>query len=350
VDDVAGTEHSNPFADTPQRTGALGGTVLKSGTDPVFGANVVAVRQSDGAVVSEVTIFGGEWRIGALAPGSYKVYAEPFDGPIFASDFHGGVYGSNPFGLLKTTWAGGNVAPTVFDLAAGQEISGITIGPPAGNPTLNPHKLGRSPNNFTAVLDEHAVEFYQGEAQYLTVGGTGVNLVPDNGVTVTGPGVTVSTTSVVSGMSAGVPVKIFPVSVAADAPAVARTILVTDGVNHAAITGGFDVLPWPPPPGLMRNDDLVQAAPPLPGLASIFPLDPLGPDAFPGIGEGALREVPGSDDDDDLYVTEVLPGYLDPDEGVAADASRPLVFYQLTDPGLVLRLAKTPSMRVQIFY
>ena len=48
--------------------------------------------------------------------------------------FHGGIYVSMPFETLETVFAGGNAAPTVFDLPAGTEMSGIRITAPAASP------------------------------------------------------------------------------------------------------------------------------------------------------------------------------------------------------------------------
>ncbi len=353
MDDVAGSEFLYPFGDTSTRTGAMSGTVMEDGTNPVFGANVVAVRQSDGDVTGDVSVFGGEWRIDAMPPGDYVVYAEPYDGPQFQSQFSGGIYDpdNNTFDtVFRTTYAGGNASPTVYAVTAGAEISGIAIEPPSTAPGLNARFLGISPNATTLVFDSFAVEMTQGTSVFLTVMGPGIDTVPDDGLSVTGPGVAVSSSGVNRGTFFGTPYMIVSVTVAADAPPVPRTLLADNGTVISAVSGGIEVLASSPAPSLLRSDVVTSIDPVTPALSGIFPLDATGPDAFPGTGEGTLRELPGTDDDDDLYVPEVPSGFLDPDEGVAADLSRPLVFYRLTDPSAELHLNRTSSGRIEIVY
>lgn len=359
LDDVAGTEFLYPFPDTASRTGALSGTVTKQfilTPVPVFGAHVVAIRQSDGAVVSDVSVTDGEWRIDALPPGDYTLYSEPFDGPYWVGLIDDGIYGSTAFELsLVTEFAGGNATPTVYSVTAGGEISGININHPNSAPDLNPRWVGLSPGATTPVFDTVAVPVTQGDTVFLTVAGFDVDQVPDDGLSITGPGVTVSSSGVVRGTSGQDDYMIVEVTADADAAPVTRSILVDDGSRVAAISGGLEVLRANPLPGLLRNDDLTALSPVTPALSAIFQpgnpsLEPLGPDNYPGIGEGLQRETTGSDDDDDLYVPEVPSGYLDPDLDVLSDVTRPLVFYQLTDPAADLRLVRTSSGRIQIVY
>lgn len=351
LDDVAGSEFLYPFPDTAARTGVLSGTVRKGGTTSVFGAHVVAVRQSDGSVVSDVSVTGGAWRIDALPPGNYTVYAEPYDGPYFPSMISNGIYATNTFDTSFTTrYAGGDTTPTVFAVTAGGSVSGIEVAPVATVSPLNPRYHGRSASTSLPNLSNQPMAVAQGATILLTVGGPGIAAVPNNGVSITGPGVTVSSSGVVRGTLSGIPYMIVSVTVAPDAAPGVRSIVARDGTRIGTISGAFEVTPSSAMPGLLRSDEVTALAPVSPPLSSIFPLDSLGPDAFPGIGEGIDRPVPGSDDDDDLYLPEVPSGYLDPDVSVAADASRPLVFYTLTTAGSTLRVNRTPSGRIQIVY
>jgi hypothetical protein len=143
---------------------------------------------------------------------------------------------------------------------------------------------------------------------------------------------------------------IVPVTVAPDAPAGLRSVLARSASALGAVSGGFEVRRSTPLPGLLRNDAVSQIAPVTPALSTIFPLRTIGTDGIPGIGEGIKRTARGTSDDDDFYVPEIPSGYLDADVGVAADASRPLVFYALTDPALTIFVGKTSSGRIQITY
>jgi len=354
LDDRAGVEFLYPFPDTATRTGALSGTVAKQlflTTVPVFGAQVVAVRQPDGEVFTDVSVTGGEWRIDVLPPGDYSVYVEPFDGPYYPTMVDDGIYGTTAFDTtIQTHFAGGDASPTVFSVAAGGEVGGVDIVVPDVAAVLNPRWVGRSADSATPFSSTDPLPLVQGESLFMTVTGPGIDLVPDDGVSVAGSGVTVSSSAVARGTDRGDPYMIVSVSAAADAAPGVRSVFVDDGSRIAALTGAIDVMPSQPLPGLLRNDEIVSLAPLTPDPAGLLPLDPFGPDNFPGNGEGTLREEPGSDDDDDLYVPEVPSGYLDPDLDVLTDASRPLVFYRLTDPNADLRLEITPSGRIRIVY
>jgi hypothetical protein len=359
LDDRAGLNLLYPFSDTASRTGALSGTVAKQfliSTVPVFGAHVVAVRQSDGAVVGEVSVTDGEWRIDGLPPDDYTVYAEPFDGPSETWMIDDGIYGLATFDTaLETHFAGGNGTPTVYAVSAGGESGGIDIVVPSAAPVLNPRLVGLSPGPVVPFSSTDPVPLVQGGSLFFTITGPGIDLVPDDGVSVTGSGVTVSPNNVARGTDQGDPYMIVSIAAASDAAPGARSIFVDNGTHIAAITGSLDVMRTNPLPGLLRNDEVSSLSPLVPAPAGIFQpgdpsLEPLGPDNFPGNGEGTARETAGSDDDDDLYVPEVPSGYLDPDLEVLTDETRPLVFYQLTDPAAVLRLERTSSGRIRILY
>jgi hypothetical protein len=351
LDDLAGTEFLYPFADTAIRKGSLSGTVLKGGTTAVFGAHVVALRASDGAPVSDISVTGGQWRIDALPPDTYTVYAEPCDGPCYIGLIDDGIYGGTPFDTaFLTQFAGSNAAPTVYTVTAGAETGGIAIAPAAGSPALNPTSVGSSPDGVTPGFDSAQVTVTQGSAAFLTINGTGIGSVPDDGVTVSGPGVTVGTTGIARGTSGGTPYMIVPVTVAADAPAGLRSVIVRTATSLGAVSGGFEVRRSTPLPGLLRNDAVSQVAPITPALSTIFPLRTTGADGVPGIGEGIKRTARGTSDDDDFYVPEIPSGFLDADVGVATDVTRPLVFYSLTDPSLTIHVEKTASGRIQITY
>ncbi|MFC2171692.1 hypothetical protein ACFLU6_03555 [Acidobacteriota bacterium] len=98
--------------------------------------------------------------------------------------------------------------------------------------------------------------------------------------------------------------------------------------------------------GLLRNDEISTLSV-VPNKAGIFTgsgtnsLDRDGPNGYPEIGEGSLRDLPGSGDDDDFYILDFESGSPDPDPGcVVSDTSRPLIFYQVTVEGNTLRMHK----------
>ena len=350
ADDIAGTEFLYPFPDFSTRTGSLSGTVISvPGSNPVFGAQVVAVG-SDGEPVSELSVTGGVWFIDGLVPDDYTIYVEPFDGPTFPSLIDDGIYSNTFDTVFNTAVDGGTATPTVHTLAAGGSIGGISLSVPI-QVRANPDRFGLSPNGTTPVQQTSAVGVFQGGSAFLSVSGFGIDQIPDDGLSVTGSGVNVSSTGVVRGTAGGDPYMIASLTVDANASAVPRSIIVEGSLGrYGVITGGFEVYRATPLPDLLRTDVVTATDPTVPPLAGVFPLDGLGPDAFPGNGEGVLRASAGSDDDDDLYVPQIPSGFLDPDIDVLADTSTPLVFYRLSDPSLTLTLEITASGRLRFVY
>ena len=348
LDDLAAVGFLYPFADTPATTGSLSGTVQKPGGAPVFGAHVVAQRLPEGTPVSDISVTGGQWRIDALPPGQYQVYVEPLDGPSFPSNtLFSGVYVSETADqAIQTTFAGGNSTPTTFQVVAGAETTVGAIEVPASGGSLNLLHLGLR-SSRSPVFGATAININQGGGGYLTLHGPGVSLVPNNGVSITGSGVSVSSSGVARGVSQGDPYMNVLVQFQPDAKPGVRTIFVNDGVSIAALTGGIELHPANPYPNLLRNDELTN---PGPLSALSLPLDPNGPDSFPGTGEGALRRYNGSSDDDDLYAPSIESGFMDPDVAVLTDSSRPLVLYQLDDPSRTLFLGKSPFGRLVVTY
>jgi hypothetical protein len=88
-DDIAGVSEIYPASSAPP-AGEIHGSVM-SGTAPVFGAHVVAVAADGTPMVSAVSNREGGYRIRFLPPGSYRIYAEPLDGPVTAQNL-GGYY------------------------------------------------------------------------------------------------------------------------------------------------------------------------------------------------------------------------------------------------------------------
>jgi len=80
-------------------------------------------------------------------------------------------------------------------------------------------------------------------------------------------------------------------------------------------------------------------------------LDKFGPvpDGICHEGEGNLLYQNGSEDDDDFYAYHINSPYIDPDENVLTDNSRPLVFYQLDCQNCIIFLTKENG-KIKITY
>jgi hypothetical protein len=152
--------------------GSISGRVVREGSGtPVAGAHVVA-RDASGRTAASVLADGlGGYRIAALAPGDYTVYARPLDQPVGSFN-------------LTAGW----VVDTDFEPAAYPAALSVTDGAdlPAGDLTVGADvalNLGKS-------VDKYPLRLVSGRAQVVTVRGTG--LVPGSTLTVSDPSLTVA--------------------------------------------------------------------------------------------------------------------------------------------------------------
>jgi len=109
-------------------------------------------------------------------------------------------------------------------------------------------------------------------------------------------------------------------------------------------------------PNLLRNDITTSLSSYNPSQIFVnYPNDPsldkFGPvpDGICHEGEGNLLYQNGSEDDDDFYAYHINSPYIDPDENVLTDNSRPLVFYQLDCQNCIIFLTKENG-KIKITY
>jgi Matrixin/Carboxypeptidase regulatory-like domain len=90
-DDAAGIGDLYPAAQFTSTTSSITGRVTKNGS-PVFGAHVVAVNLTTGALVGGFALGAqGEYVIGGLSPGSYILRVEPVDDAEPDTFFNGSI-------------------------------------------------------------------------------------------------------------------------------------------------------------------------------------------------------------------------------------------------------------------
>ncbi|MBI2822461.1 MAG: hypothetical protein HYX74_09575, partial [Acidobacteria bacterium] len=172
-DDVAFAASAFPAASRP--FGSISGRVLSGGT-PVFGAHVVAYEPGRNIFISGVSLLDGRYRIDSVPAGNYRVYAEPFDGPVTLDSLLSGDRQSF-FGGASTafvTTAGAGVA-----VSEGQNVQQVDILVPPGNATVNVTRAGRNfvrPSNLATrfLLGPGPVLAGPGEIFTLAVVGDGI--------------------------------------------------------------------------------------------------------------------------------------------------------------------------------
>jgi hypothetical protein len=158
-DDVAGVSEIYPAGTST--VGRISGTVLQNGTQPVKGAHVVAVDSAGTAVVSTLSVSDGSYILRFLPPGSYRVYAEPLDGPVVEGNI-GGFYSG-----LSTSF-GTTYFPSASTLESAQTVT-VVAGSVAAATTIQ--ALPRSACNLNITRPSFAPRIASGLSRMVTMVG-----------------------------------------------------------------------------------------------------------------------------------------------------------------------------------
>jgi hypothetical protein len=236
-DDMSGLAFLYTNNSTTAGFATLKGTVLNASTG-IFGAHVVAIDSNGTAIASTLSDVDGSYFIPFLPAGTYRIVAEPLDGPVFEADV-----GGNPtswFYQLDTAFSTtyyGDVADLTHALTknvfAGRTASLVDI-----------HVLSATSLNLMSP-GTFAGRIAIGGQSNLTVGGAGIV-----------SGDTFSSSS--SAMALGAPV--FGGSLSANSPTSAalsvtasstvvagpKNIAVTQGGLTSILSGGLVVTNAPP--------------------------------------------------------------------------------------------------------
>jgi hypothetical protein len=235
-DDMAGLAWLYPNSANSSITGTI--TLSNS---PVFGAHVVALDPNGNAVASTVSSPDGTYELDYLPAGSYRLYAEPLDGPVTEQAI-GGTLTAFYTGLqtgFGTTYLGDTT-----DLSKATTIQVISG---RNTPVANIHALPAGSLNLTAPVN-YAVHLSQGSQTMFTVGGTG--LAPGVSFAASDPAVTIGTPTFGGAISSSAPTSAsIAVNVAPTATGGAKNISVTaNGVT--SVLSGAIVVTSPAPAGI----------------------------------------------------------------------------------------------------
>jgi hypothetical protein len=220
ADDVAGARALyGSKAGTGSVSGKLIGNALAGASQPIFGAHVFAEDILTGRVVAGgVTLPSGEYRLDALAPGSYRLIGQSLDGPIGAADIApaGGAYA----GLLETKPSfrtlillGQTLSQSInikADIASSRS-SFIAVNSPA---TLRPQLIGMNGELSTAALPLEA-----GRKFTIYIGGEGLDQIAADGISISSPFISVDPATLMDEQfDTPYPVISFEVTIAPNAP------------------------------------------------------------------------------------------------------------------------------------
>lgn len=172
-DDLAAVRLLHPLAPGVEPTGSVEGRVLLDGR-PAVNVHVVLERE-DGTIQaarmspgSGAPAWTGRHRVDGLAPGRYRLYVEPLDGRVGPGRLGGGSDADLGF---RTTYLGGQEAPRVLEVRAGEVLTHEDLELIAPGPGLDPQLIG-----FLERGSAHAVPavLARGASRDLVVSGSGM--------------------------------------------------------------------------------------------------------------------------------------------------------------------------------
>lgn len=225
TDDRIGCSVLYPEPDFSRTTGGIAGSVLLDGAG-VYGAHVVALDEEGRAVTSALSEEDGSYRISGLRQGSYRLYAEPLDGPVLERNIIKPRNSSAFNTRFATTFLGSGPDSQVGEpvtVAAGSTLTGqdISVSPPA-LPHLN--------------LDDPflGTRLHKGEKRSIRVFGDGLGF--GSRYFLLGEGVVLESPKAIGGSGAEI-----QIVVEGSAPLGSRSLFVEKGDALAALSGGLDV-------------------------------------------------------------------------------------------------------------
>ncbi len=261
-DDIAFASFAYPNALRTASLNSISGKVTQKGVGAVFGASVTAMETSRNLIYTAMTDQSGNYLINGPISGNYTIYAEPLDGPAtpdqlignvdsdIATNGSGGYYNQINTSF-RTTFVGQPLGTQSLDALQDTPIIGtgsMDIQVPTKQATLNIDSMGRGdPDGSNEYLAIGSVVVYPGENLLLIIGGKNTwNIdIPDgDNVNILGTGITVDKTKVkmVKSYQTGSPIGIsVPITVAGNAAAGPRTVVLQVGDEQVASTGGIMV-------------------------------------------------------------------------------------------------------------
>lgn len=166
TDDIIAIQSIYPSTSGKTSNGVIRGTV-RSSSGPVWGAHVVAIDGRGHTVATTLSEQDGAYSIGPLASGSYRLFAEPLDGPVSRTNFSG-VWQRAGTGDFSTRFETMEV-----QVGSGQ-INQVPIVVAAVPPTLNPRWIGTFETGAKQLaLDSMAATVSPGAEINVAVGGDG---------------------------------------------------------------------------------------------------------------------------------------------------------------------------------
>ena len=188
ADDVAGARVLyGSRAGSGSISGRLIGNSPTGQSQAIFGGHIFAEDILTGRVVAgTVTLSSGEFRLGAIAPGHYRLIGQSLDGPVSAAEiasaggFYSGLAETKP--VFRSFIGDGSSASGSVRIMreANASLGFIRLSTPP--PTLHPRVIG-----MQGELSTTALPLQPGETVTIYVGGEGLDQILANGISVSSP-------------------------------------------------------------------------------------------------------------------------------------------------------------------
>jgi len=220
-----------PKVDPTSAGATLSGRVTADGSG-VFAAQVVALNEEGEPVATALSDSTGDFNLEGVPAGTYRIYAEPLDGPVQPANLDGIYRGAKVTSFPTRFVAGGPL--TVKNGSVYGNLAIDAGGPPV---TLNPKYVGlaSSPNGTDFALTAATVAMKPGTTVTLAIGGDGFT----SGMTtfeVLNPLVQRT-----SDFHYGANYVYATFQIAPDVTSGSASVLVTSGNDTAALTGAIRI-------------------------------------------------------------------------------------------------------------
>ncbi|HEX7137799.1 MAG TPA: matrixin family metalloprotease [Vicinamibacterales bacterium] len=219
-----------PKVDPTSAGATLTGRVTADGSG-VFAAQVVAVNDHGEPIATALSNSTGDFLLEGVPSGTYRIYAEPLDGPVMPANLDG-IYR----GAKVTSFATRFVSGAPLTVKNGSVYGNLMIDTSGAPVRLNPKYAGVSASNGTDfTLTAGTVSVKPGTTVALAIGGDGFT----SGMTtfeVLNPSVKRT-----SDFHYGANYAYATFQVAPDATGASSSIFVTSGTENAALTGALRI-------------------------------------------------------------------------------------------------------------
>ena len=235
-DDVAGATEIYPTTGGQSGFGRITGTVQLNNV-AVFAAHVVALDSKGIPVVSTVIdSTDGSYTIANVPAGIYRVYAEPYDGPVTSANLFGGAFGKAFTTAFNTTFFGGTSNPAqanTITVAAGQTNANTDINIALGaGPNLNrigDAALGTTPTTLGSTA------LFKNLGDQFTLSVSGANINATGTVSISGTDIAVSNINIANNVAT------MDVNIPTTANPGARNIVYLQGGQNSTLSGALVV-------------------------------------------------------------------------------------------------------------